>query len=40
MSMTAEEINAKYKKDQDKLIKHYGGTTNNSSEKTSKLPKK
>lgn len=27
--MTAEEINARYKKDQDKLIKHYGGTTDN-----------
>lgn len=35
MSMTAEEINARYKKDQDKLIKHYGGTTNNSDNSTS-----
>ena len=32
--MTAEEINARYKKDQDKLIKHYGGTVkdNNSNQ--------
>ena len=31
--MTAEEINARYKKDQDKLIRHYGGTTDKSTEK-------
>ena len=33
MRMTAEEINARYKKDQDKLIRHYGGTTDEFSEK-------
>ena len=30
--MTAEEINARYKKDQDKLIKHYGGSIKDSEE--------
>lgn len=28
--MTAEEINSKYKKDQDRLIKHYGGVVSNN----------
>jgi len=33
--MTAEEINSKYKKDQDRLIKHYGGVVSNNEENPS-----
>ena len=32
--MTAEEINARYKKDQDKLIRHYGGITKNEDKQS------